>query len=215
MPGDAPAVRAILVINLAIFVLQQAIPHITGDYGLFPPAIVAGQWYRLLTPIVLHEGILHIAFNSYALWIFGPNVEQAFGTKRFVAIYVVSGFLGSVASFALSGCNILGVGASGAIFGTVGALGAYVYARRDQAIMNAYFRNILFIIGINFVIGVTIPNIDIWAHAGGVAAGAILGFGFDRGVRRDPGGTPDLRVTLILVAVGIAVVIWRIVSFAC
>ena len=96
----------------------------------FNPLIDAGQWWRLLTPMVLHGSMLHLLFNTYALYVLGPQVESTFGTARFLAVYLVSGLAGSVASYVWN-ADALSVGASGAIFGLFGALGAFAYSSRS------------------------------------------------------------------------------------
>ncbi|HEY7875858.1 MAG TPA: rhomboid family intramembrane serine protease [Actinomycetota bacterium] len=184
--SGAPAVFTILAINVGIFVLQQALSNPAGGDELLarfagsPPAIALGEWWRLLTPIVLHLSVMHILLNSMALYFMGPAVEQAFGSVRFTVMYVVAGFTGSVASYLFGSCGG-GAGASGAIFGVMGVLLVYTAQRRSNALMNAYFGNILFWLGINLVFGLLAPNIDIWAHAGGLAGGMLLAAGFDRG----------------------------------
>ncbi len=90
--------------------------------GLYPPAIaIEGEYWRLLSPMFLHAGLLHIAFNGWVLWVFGSQVERTFGSARMLAIFLVTGFLASVASYVFGSPLVVGVGASGAIFGLAGA----------------------------------------------------------------------------------------------
>jgi membrane associated rhomboid family serine protease len=182
MMAAAPAVTAILAINIGVYVLQNLVPELTGRFSMQPLAIADGEWWRLFTPMVLHdEGrLLHILFNSLVLWIYGPHVERAFGTIRFVALYLISGFIGSVASFTFSPPFISGVGASGAIFGIAGVLLVYLYKRRSSSFVYAEMRNVVFFIGLNLLLGFLLPNIDYWAHIGGLVAGMALCLGFDR-----------------------------------
>ena len=91
------------------------------DMGaMYPPAVAIGQFWRLFTAMFLHANLLHLAFNAYALWLFGRAVEEEFGRANMVAIYFVTGFLASAASYALGPVQTLAVGASGAIFGIQG-----------------------------------------------------------------------------------------------
>lgn len=178
---NAPAVTALLAINIGMFLLQQFIPPLTDRLLMYPPAIAAGEWYRLLTPIILHGSILHVGLNCYVLYAFGPNVEQAFGTVRFVLMYVLAGFLGSAFSFAIppdSGS----LGASGAIFGLAGVLLVYLYRRRRSTFIGQYLRSITFFIVANLVLGLTLLAgvVDNFAHVGGLVGGIILGLGFDQ-----------------------------------
>ncbi len=134
-----------------------------------------GQYWRLLTPMFLHGGFIHLGFNSYFLYLIGPQVEQAFGHWRFAAIYLLSGITGVIASFALSPAN--SIGASGALFGLIGTLVPYLY--RNRTVIRDTRRkigNILQIIGLNLFLGFVVPNIDYWAHMGGLLCGFVLGW---------------------------------------
>lgn len=139
--------------------------------------IVRGEWWRLLTAIFLHADFLHIAFNSYALYVFGTRLESIFGQGRFLTLYLLSGISGSALSFALS--SRASVGASGAIFGLVGGLAAYYYRYRKQ--MSAGSRplaNLVTIALYNLFYGLVVPGIDNWGHLGGLLAGLVLGWFF-------------------------------------
>lgn len=117
----------------------------------------------------LHGGILHIGFNSYFLYIIGPQVERAFGSFRFAALYFLSGISGVIFSFAFN--RAPSIGASGALFGLIGALIPFLY--RNRALLVDTRRRILSIlqvIGINLLIGLA-PGIDNWGHLGGLLAG--------------------------------------------
>ena len=137
--------------------------------------IATGQYWRLLTSMFLHAGILHIGLNAYALWIFGNVVEKELGRLRFLLIYFVTGIAAGAASYAF-GPNSVGVGASGAIFGVFGAFIAYNYRRRDLALAAARLRSAMFLILVNALIAFTVPVIDWRAHAGGLVAGFAAGF---------------------------------------
>jgi rhomboid protease GluP len=167
----------ILAINILAFIAMLAFgPSLVlglGDKN--NAAIVAGQVWRLLTSMFLHVDLLHIGFNSYALWIFGPQVERPYGRLRFLAIYLLSGLAGSALSFMLSSRN--SVGASGAIFGLIGVTGAYLYRYRNQFTTGrARLTRIFSIAAYNLIYGFVVPGIDNWAHIGGLLAGLVLGW---------------------------------------
>ena len=212
--SGAPATYAFLAINVIVFIFQLATQGANGTdqvlaRGILSPLQIAhGEWYRLITPMFLHLSTVHIAVNSMSLYFVGPNVEQAFGTRKFVGIYLVSGFIGNVASYALGSCLIPSAGASGAIFGILGALAVYTYRRRTNAMMNAFFRNILFWIGLNVVITLTVPQINIWAHFGGLAGGAVLAAGYEAGGRMKTLPV-ELAITLGLVGAGVLLTVVR------
>lgn len=174
----------------------------------YPPAIASGQYWRLLTPMFLHAGILHIGLNSWALWLFGTAIEDAFGRARFLLIYFVSGLLASVASYAF-GPEAVGIGASGAVFGLLGAFVAHNYRRRHLAAAAANLRAALLIIAINVMLGFSVAGIDNRAHIGGLVAGAAAGFLVEGlGPRRL---RPMIRIAgfAALVAIGVALTAWR------
>ena len=138
--------------------------------------ILQGDYWRLITAMFLHAGLLHIAFNGYALLIFGQQVERFYGWARFLAIYFVAGLAGSIASFAFSRAD--SVGASGAIFGVLGALGAFFWIHRRLlgAMARTQLWNALAIAGLNLVLGVSQSGaIDNLAHAGGLLGGLVTG----------------------------------------
>ena len=185
--GRRNLTTGLMILNGVVFVIEIVLGGglVSGpqtktllDLGAMQPFLIAvdHQYWRLITPIFLHAGLLHIAFNTYALYLFGYLIEDVFGPKYFLAIYFVAGFLASVASFMFSDpLRTVGVGASGAIFGLLGAWVAYNYRRRGSPLASANLQWALTIIGINLVLGVAIPHIDNFAHIGGLVAGAAAG----------------------------------------
>ena len=171
--------------------------------------IASGQYWRLVTAMFLHAGLLHIAFNAYALWIFGTVVEQELGRLRFLLIYFVTGIAASAASFAFAPSPFtVSVGASGAIFGIFGAFVAYNYRRRQMAIAAARLRSAISIVVINLIITFAIPEIDWRAHVGGFIAGLFAGFAAE-GV-----GTEASRRTILVAGfVGLLVVAFGLVAW--
>ena len=141
--------------------------------------IVAGEWWRLLTSTLLHGYPFHphILLNGFALYMIGNDLEAFFGRRRFFTIYWVSALGGSVTSFAFS--PLRGLGASGAIFGLIGALAVYFGLHRNLfgKLGQAQFWNIIFVIVLNVGFGLSqILPIDNSAHIGGLIAGAAIGY---------------------------------------
>lgn len=134
--------------------------------------IQAGQFWRLLTPALLHGSITHILFNMYALYVLGRNIEIYFGHARFSLLFWLSAFSGNVFSFLFS--DGVSVGASTAIFGIIAAEAVFIYRNR-KFFRNprAMLMNTLVIIGINLVLGLS-PGIDNWGHLGGLLGGLIF-----------------------------------------
>ncbi|OQY47147.1 MAG: hypothetical protein B6242_05680 [Anaerolineaceae bacterium 4572_78] len=143
----------------------------------YPDLVRQGEVWRFLTSMFLHANFIHLLFNSWALLIFGLDMERLYGRSRFVMLYVFSGLFGSLASFTFSS-GAVSVGASGAIFGLIGMQGAYFFRYKDMFGKSGKDRlsNIGIILVINIIFGLSVSNIDNWAHFGGLASGAIMGY---------------------------------------
>jgi rhomboid protease GluP len=150
------------------------------------PLIADGEYWRLLTSMFLHIGIMHLAFNGYALIVLGTELERLYGPGRFLAIYLFSGLYGSLASYAFN--DSLAAGASGAIFGLIGALAAFFLVHRER--LGAYGRtrlaNIAFLVAVNLFFGFTQTGIDNLAHIGGLLSGLALGWALVPQYQLDP-----------------------------
>ncbi|MEN8078008.1 rhomboid family intramembrane serine protease [Clostridioides difficile] len=133
-----------------------------------------GQPWRLITSAFLHGGLAHIAFNMYSLKIIGEEVEYVYGKVKYIAIYLISALGGSIFSY-LFNADSISVGASGAIFGLLGAMIVFGISHKDK-IGKAYIINLFKVVLINIFIGVTISNIDNSAHIGGLLFGIISAF---------------------------------------
>ena len=135
--------------------------------------IAVGEQWRMVTAIFLHGGILHLLMNAYALWIFGPVVERELGRVRFLLIFLTTGLFASAASYAFASNPVqVSVGASGAIFGVVGAFVAYNYRHRELALAAARLRGLVPFLILNMVLpSASTPFIDWRAHLGGFVAG--------------------------------------------
>lgn len=133
--------------------------------------ILAGQIWRLVTPVFIHAGIAHIFVNMYSLFALGPPVERFFGTARMLAVYLLSGISGVVFSLAFN--PYPSVGASGAIFGLLGALSMFLYLNRGLFGPRGgmQLRQLLLVGALNLLISLS-PGIDLWGHVGGLVAGA-------------------------------------------
>src|SRR5262249_31303 len=171
-----------LALNILIFVLMALAGGSTNEptlmaFGVKSNAEIArGQWWRFITPIFIHIGMLHLIFNSYALWIVGPQVEKLYGPARFVILYVLTGVAGVCGSYFYHPQSI-SAGASGAIFGLFGVL--LVFGVRYRTSVPPFFKRAvgtggLPVIVLNLVIGFAIPAIDNSAHISGLLAGAAL-----------------------------------------
>ena len=172
---------AILGINIAAWILMSFVGLLMGwnqnaqllYFGAKVNQLVAqGEYWRLFTAMFLHVGLMHLFFNSYALYLYGPAVEKLFGKIKFTLVYVVSGLMGSLLSYLFSPNPA--AGASGAIFGLMGSL---LYFRREKRSLfqRVFGPGLLMIIGINLIYGFIQPGIDNWGHIGGLLGGFLTG----------------------------------------
>jgi rhomboid protease GluP len=148
--------------------------HFGANYG---PLTLSGDWWRLVTYMFLHGGLMHIAFNMWCLWDLGRLCESLYGRWTFAAIYLITGVAGGLASIAWNP-EVLSVGASGAIFGLAGALAASFYLGEfsiPKVAIQGTLRSLLFFIGFNVLFGAMVPGIDNACHGGGLVSGLILG----------------------------------------
>ena len=224
MAVNAPVCRAIIAITVGIYVLELFLGDpFVNRFVSFGPAIAAGEYYRLLTSVFLHlqfDGrlftLLHLGFNMYILSIYGAQVEQIFGSVRFLFLYLTTGFVASSVSYAFNDC-VAGLGASGAVFGIVGLLIVYLYNRRSSRFTDQYLRSMGMFVAINLLFGAVVPGIDNLAHVGGLVAGLALGIGLDRGRLTRPGSAVPLQIAtwIAVLGAGVILVVMRTSNFSC
>jgi rhomboid protease GluP len=149
------------------------------NFGALYGSYTVGQqeWYRLFSAMFLHGGMTHLLMNMVSLYIVGRAAENYFDGRAYLVIYLFSGLIGALASLYMHPQSV-GVGASGAIFGVFGALAGFFLAHRDKIASQskAFLKDFGVIIGLNLVIGLFIPAIDVSAHIAGLAVGMMGGF---------------------------------------
>jgi rhomboid protease GluP len=180
---DKALTLGIIGINIIIFIIMQyeiytsgkAVNEILINFGAkYNPFIENGEVWRLLTCAFLHSGFIHIGCNMYSLYIIGPQINQIYGIWKYSVIYIFSCITSSLLSFLMSPYSI-SVGASGGIFGLMGALVAFAVIERHR-IEKRYLSSLLQIIIINLFIGLNIKNIDNYGHIGGLIGGILIGY---------------------------------------
>ncbi|WP_407857050.1 rhomboid family intramembrane serine protease [Enterococcus hailinensis] len=209
MRRDKPYVMyTIFVINTVVFLLQYLLPSlgIESQLGMFAPSIVfQHQYWRFITPMVIHFGLMHFALNSVVLYYMGQQCEAIFGHWRFAIIYLLSGVMGNFASFAFNQPTTLSGGASTALFGLFGAFLIVGLHYRDNPNIQALTRQFGLFILMNLAFGVFDSTIDIWGHLGGIAGGVFSGWGLAVPFAKDRFTTRE-RVTAVLLFIFVTVI---------
>lgn len=164
----------LIIINVAVFFLMMffdsnlSILTLIRFGAKINYRIADLELYRLITPMFLHANLLHLGFNSYALHLFGRDTEMIFGRTRFLIIYFAAGITGTVGSFLFN--DNISVGASGAIFGLIGA-NLYLFTLNKEVYRRIFGNDIFVLLGINVVYGFVNPMIDNTAHLAGLFGG--------------------------------------------
>ncbi|MBA3265272.1 MAG: rhomboid family intramembrane serine protease [Nocardioidaceae bacterium] len=180
--GSAAVTLVLIALNVAAFIIANATGKLQGEFGrqlvlipdgsiYLPPVdgVAQGAYWQLLSSTFLHFSFIHIAFNLYALWLFGSFLESQLGRWRYLSLYLLAGLAGSVCVYLLSDVRSYSLGASGSIFGLFGAsLFVLLRQRRDVS-------QLLVLLGLNLAITFALPNISWQAHLGGLAAGLAVG----------------------------------------
>lgn len=186
----APATPAIIGMNFLVFFAMvattggEAFLHPTGktlvdwgaNYG--PLTFMNGEYWRVLTNVFVHIGIVHICMNMYVLWDVGSVLERLYGSGKFVLIYLLAGIGGSLVSLFFNP-TIVSAGASGAVFGAFGALLAIFKGRQqmfDRNFLQSAMRAVGFLLVFNLIWGFSQRGIDNAAHIGGFVTGVVVGF---------------------------------------
>lgn len=205
---DPQLAYVLIAINVIAFVAMSAGGgglngrggEVYNNGALYGPLVADGEWWRIVTAGFLHAGLLHLAFNMYFLWFLGNLLEPEIGRLRFGLIYAVSLLGGSLGALVISP-DAVTVGASGAVFGLMGAAILALRARGIDPMQSGLGVTLLLNLGITFVI----PNISIGGHIGGLIAGGIVGYlMFEIAERRRLAMAPVVGVCLAL-AVALAV----------
>ena len=186
-PARAPVTTALLAANLLVFaamlVQGAGLWHSPNDVQLawgagFGPATQDGEWWRLVSAMFLHFGVLHLAVNLWALWDGGRLVERLYGHWRFATVYCAGGIAGNLTSLIVHGDHAISGGASGAIFSVFGALLVFLWRARRNIHPTDFrwvFGGAMAFSVATIALGLMISGIDNAAHVGGLASGALLG----------------------------------------
>jgi membrane associated rhomboid family serine protease len=219
-PTDAIVTKILVAMNVVVYLITVAQGTGLNDPGgslfskwaLYGPLVDHGDWWRLITSAFLHGSVLHILFNMLALWWLGAPVELALGRARYLGLYLVSGLAGAAGALIANPTSVT-VGASGAIFGLLGA-GLILEWQATGSLAGNY----LMLIVINLAISFAVPGISYGGHIGGLVGGIVTTLAFTRGARQRTtfaGIGPTAIVTLLVVG-GLSVLIayWKVRGLA-
>ena len=218
LSSDAIVTKILVVANVAIYLITVAqggglnAPggSLFYKWALYGPAVHHGDWWRLITSAFLHGGLLHIIFNMLALWWLGAPVEMVLGRARYLGLYLVSGVAGATGAL-IANPNSVTVGASGAIFGLLGA-GLILEYQATGSLAGNY----LTLIVINLAISFAVPGISVGGHLGGLVGGIVTTLAFTRGGRmRGQKIQPfDLATVLIVGAIAVGIAYFKVRGLA-
>lgn len=207
--AGARVTKALIAVNVGIFLLQYATgsgrpleSELFERGALYGPLVADGEWWRLVTAGFLHASVIHIAFNMLMLWWFGQALEAALGRGRFLGIYLVSALAGSAGALLLSAANTNTVGASGAVFGILGA--GLVLERRQMYVFGGAALGVVLL---NVVFTFAVSNISIGGHLGGLLGGMLAVLALSAAGRHPVYGRLDLLAVLSLVGIAAASVL--------
>jgi rhomboid protease GluP len=223
VPSKAYLVTPVLIyLNTLVFIVMLAfgISVLTPETkdllawgGNFRPLVKQGDWWRLLTYMFVHAGVLHLLMNMYALLYIGMFLEPLLGKFRFVAAYVLTGVCAGLMSLAMHSFTV-GVGASGAIFGMYGVFLAMLTTRHlEKTSRNTLLRSILFFVVLNLANGLK-GNIDNAAHIGGLLSGIAIGYIYYAGLRAHQSITKQVLVNVVIGVVVAAVSVFTVRSLS-
>ncbi|HEY4211833.1 MAG TPA: rhomboid family intramembrane serine protease [Steroidobacteraceae bacterium] len=185
--GENLVVPSLIGMNCLVFLLAASagggffspIPQVLLQIGTnFAPRTLHGEWWRLFTSMFIHFGVLHLATNMAVLWSFGRQIERLYGSGRFLAIYLLCGLTGGVASL-LWNPNVNSAGASGAIIGILGSALAFALNPKTTVpptVAAAEQTSLALFVGYNLINGLTHQGIDNAAHVGGLVTGFVAGW---------------------------------------
>ncbi len=218
--GSAPITYALIAINVAIYLvtaeqgggLNAPGGSLFYKWILFGPYVAHGDWWRLITTMFLHASVIHIGVNMLSLFFIGRPVEQYLGRVRYIGLYLVAGLAGSAGAL-LQAPGVPSLGASGAIFGILGAM-----LILEWQITGRLAGQAMTWIVINLVLSFSIPNISWGAHIGGLIGGILvtLGYAHWRGGRAQYGqlGLHGVLGLVVVAAGSVAIAYWRVRGYA-
>jgi rhomboid protease GluP len=191
------------VVQVLSFVSAPLWEMLFEAMAMWPPGVEEGEWWRLVTVVTLHAGLIHVGFNMLITYQLGPQLERQLGSLSFLSLFLASAAVGSTFAYFI-GPVAPGVGASGAVFGLVGAWLAPAVRRRGTAWGRQLLNQLGGLLLINAAIPFFLPNVSWQAHLGGLIAGFVIGWAWT--------SEPLLKNPPARIAVGVSVLLAAILS---
>ncbi|MDD7305678.1 MAG: rhomboid family intramembrane serine protease [Peptoniphilaceae bacterium] len=193
--------RTLIIINIAVFLIMTAfggtesIDNLVRFNALVKPLVYQGQWWRLICAQFIHIGFFHILMNMYFLNEIGPIFEKLYGPRNFLIIYLLSGLIGNLFTYAFGSLNSVSAGASTSLYGLLGlAIGIMLNYHNDE-ILRSFGASFISVVAINLIYSFLMPRVGILGHLGGFIGGLVLA-GIFPIINRD---LPKTRISLALV----------------
>lgn len=167
-----------LTIQVVVYLLVFLFPGLYLEFrgAMFGPLVVQGhEYWRFITPIFIHYGLMHFAVNSVVLYFMGQQIEAIYGHTRFLIIYLISGLAGNAMSFAFNQAGVQSAGSSTSLFGLFGAFVILGVHFKGHPAIQGMVRQFTLFIGMSLLFGVFDRSIDMWGHIGGLVGGLLLG----------------------------------------
>jgi membrane associated rhomboid family serine protease len=202
-PVTVTIIAVAAVIQVVALVAAPLWNQLFTALAMWPPGVEAGEWWRLVTVVTLHAGLIHVGFNMLITYQLGPQLERQLGSLSFLSLFLASAAVGSTFAYFI-GPVAPGVGASGAVFGLVGAWLAPAVRRRGTAWGRQLLNQLGGLLLINAAIPFFLPNVSWQAHLGGLIAGFVIGWAWT--------SEPLLKNPPARIAVGVSVLLAAILS---
>ena len=209
---QAGVTQALIAINVVVF-LVMLVTGRSNDllrFGAMSNPLPRDEWWRLITAMFVHINTLHLLFNMWALTLFGPAIETRYGRLRYLLLYLTAGFIGNAVSLHFGPSPSVGAGASGAVFGVLGAWIAFFVRHRNARGARDQLKALFFLVGVNLFIGYAGGgHIDNLAHIGGLIGGFLAATSLEQTGRRQGAGAraADLIGYAVVVALGLVLVL--------
>ncbi len=203
--GEAPVTYLLIAAAVAVVLMSWVQPGLHAELevrlAMWNRQVAAGEWWRMFSVVLLHAGVIHIAFNGLLLYQLGIQLERQLGPIRYAVMFFSTAAVGSAFAFHLGSPNDFGVGMSGAVFGVVGVWLASGFRHRRTAQGRMILDQLTGLVILNAIVPFVFPAVSWQAHLGGLVAGMAVGqmwsaFGRSSG---------NVKVLQIISGVGVAV----------